>query len=379
MARTTRKSLAGRSGVRGPQDDRPQAGARRPLRHEEGHRRRRPRRPRRRRPRRRRAGEEGGSGEEGRAGEEGGSGEEGAPAKKAARRRRPRRRRRRPGEEGGPAKKAAPAKKAHRPRRPRRRRPRRPRRPRRRRRPRRPRRPRRRRRPRPPRRPLRPRRPRPRRRPAPAKKAARQEGGTGQEGAGESRSPGQGGRERLDQGRDQGGPRRAARAPRAQRRQIVAEQEDDLAGLLRDAGDGAGQDQADMGATSFERDHELTVVNNEREKLAQIDRALARIDDGTYGVCESCGNPIGKMRLMAFPACHTVHDMQAARGTSLSGDDSGSSRPGRAGSTRLAAGRLRGRRSRRTSSTWSPSALAVEPARPAVTTSGSSATASCCT
>ena len=78
-------------------------------------------------------------------------------------------------------------------------------------------------------------------------------------------------------------------------------QEAELAGLMRDAGDGAGHDQADMGATSFERDHELTVVNNEREKLAQIDRALARIADGTYGICESCGNPIGKMRVMAFP------------------------------------------------------------------------------
>ena len=53
-------------------------------------------------------------------------------------------------------------------------------------------------------------------------------------------------------------------------------QEEELAGLMRDAGDGAGHDQADMGATSFERDQELTVLNNEREKLAQIDRALAR-------------------------------------------------------------------------------------------------------
>ena len=82
---------------------------------------------------------------------------------------------------------------------------------------------------------------------------------------------------------------------------LLHEQEDDLAALMRDAGDGAGHDQADMGATSFERDQELVVVNNEREMLAQIERALARIDDGTYGVCESCGNPIGKMRLMAFP------------------------------------------------------------------------------
>ena len=82
---------------------------------------------------------------------------------------------------------------------------------------------------------------------------------------------------------------------------MIAAQEAELTGLMRDPGDGAGQDQADMGATSFERDHELTVLNSERDKLAQIERALARIDDGSYGVCESCGNPIGKMRLMAFP------------------------------------------------------------------------------
>ncbi|WP_343992055.1 TraR/DksA family transcriptional regulator [Nocardioides dubius] len=79
------------------------------------------------------------------------------------------------------------------------------------------------------------------------------------------------------------------------------DQQEELAGLLRDAGDGAGQDQADMGATSFERDHELTLVNNAREMLLQTERAMARIHDGTYGVCEECGKPIGKMRLMAFP------------------------------------------------------------------------------
>lgn len=83
--------------------------------------------------------------------------------------------------------------------------------------------------------------------------------------------------------------------------QLLRSQERELAGLMRDAGDGAGHDQADMGATSFERDQELIVVNNEREMLAQIERALARIEDGTYGVCESCGDPIGKLRVMAFP------------------------------------------------------------------------------
>ncbi|QWF24707.1 TraR/DksA family transcriptional regulator [Nocardioides sp. LMS-CY] len=83
--------------------------------------------------------------------------------------------------------------------------------------------------------------------------------------------------------------------------EIVEGLDDELNGLMRDSGDGAGQDQADVGASTFERDHELAVLSSERDKLAQIDRALARIDDGTYGVCESCGNPIGKMRLMAFP------------------------------------------------------------------------------
>jgi len=82
---------------------------------------------------------------------------------------------------------------------------------------------------------------------------------------------------------------------------MIDEAEAEIAGLMRDAGDGAGHDQADMGATSFERDYELTVVNNEREMLAQIDNALAHIDAGTYGICDSCGQAIGKNRLMAFP------------------------------------------------------------------------------
>ncbi|MFT4287323.1 TraR/DksA family transcriptional regulator [Nocardioides sp.] len=82
---------------------------------------------------------------------------------------------------------------------------------------------------------------------------------------------------------------------------FLAVQEQELNGLMRDSGDGAGQDQADMGATSFERDQELSVVNSEKDKLLQIERALQAIDEGTYGVCESCSEPIGKMRLMAFP------------------------------------------------------------------------------
>jgi RNA polymerase-binding transcription factor len=77
--------------------------------------------------------------------------------------------------------------------------------------------------------------------------------------------------------------------------------EHELQDLMRDAGDGAGNDQADVGSTTFERDHEMSLANNARHMLAQTERALSRIDDGSYGVCESCGEPIGKMRVMAFP------------------------------------------------------------------------------
>ncbi|MDP9396105.1 MAG: TraR/DksA family transcriptional regulator, partial [Actinomycetota bacterium] len=81
----------------------------------------------------------------------------------------------------------------------------------------------------------------------------------------------------------------------------VAEQEHDMADLLRDFGDGAGEDQADAGSKTFEREHEMSLTNNTREMLLQDERALARIHDGSYGLCESCGNAIGKLRLQAFP------------------------------------------------------------------------------
>jgi RNA polymerase-binding protein DksA len=63
----------------------------------------------------------------------------------------------------------------------------------------------------------------------------------------------------------------------------------------------AGDDEADTSSKLFEREHELALNNNTRELLEQTEHALDRIDAGTYGVCESCGKPIGKARLQAFP------------------------------------------------------------------------------
>ena len=47
--------------------------------------------------------------------------------------------------------------------------------------------------------------------------------------------------------------------------------------------------------------HELSLVAGARTGLEQNLHALARLEDGTYGICENCGNPIGKLRLQAYP------------------------------------------------------------------------------
>jgi RNA polymerase-binding transcription factor len=77
--------------------------------------------------------------------------------------------------------------------------------------------------------------------------------------------------------------------------------ETEIGQLLREGGEGAGNDQADVGSNTFERDHEMSMAKNARANLELVEGALKRIDAGTYGVCESCGNPVGKMRLQAFP------------------------------------------------------------------------------
>jgi RNA polymerase-binding protein DksA len=78
----------------------------------------------------------------------------------------------------------------------------------------------------------------------------------------------------------------------------IAEIED----LQSQANDGAGDDQADAGTKTFEREQEMSIANNRFDLLTQTERAIERIDAGTYGRCESCGNPIAKARLQAFPS-----------------------------------------------------------------------------
>ena len=81
----------------------------------------------------------------------------------------------------------------------------------------------------------------------------------------------------------------------------LAKAASDIAERLSDSVRDAGDDSADAGTKAFEREQELALTQNARDLLDQGERALARIDAGTYGVCESCGQPIGKARLQAFP------------------------------------------------------------------------------
>jgi RNA polymerase-binding transcription factor DksA len=71
--------------------------------------------------------------------------------------------------------------------------------------------------------------------------------------------------------------------------------------LISESGEGAGDDQADSGTKTFEREHEMSLVINARDMVLQTERALDRIDNKTYGNCEECGNAIGKARLQVFP------------------------------------------------------------------------------
>jgi RNA polymerase-binding protein DksA len=80
--------------------------------------------------------------------------------------------------------------------------------------------------------------------------------------------------------------------------------------------DSAGDDQADTGTKTFEREQEISLANNLRERIGQVERALDRLDDGQYGWCEKCGNAIPVERLAAFPSatlCVTCKQLEERR------------------------------------------------------------------
>jgi RNA polymerase-binding transcription factor DksA len=71
------------------------------------------------------------------------------------------------------------------------------------------------------------------------------------------------------------------------------------------------QHQADVATETFEREKDLSILDNIEGELADVEHALQRLDDGTYGTCEACGKPIDDERLEALPATRFCLEDQA--------------------------------------------------------------------
>jgi len=72
-----------------------------------------------------------------------------------------------------------------------------------------------------------------------------------------------------------------------------------------------GMHQADAGSDAYDRDFALSMLSKEQGSLYEIDEALKRIEDGSYGVCEICEKPIKHDRLEALPFTRYTVDCQA--------------------------------------------------------------------
>jgi DnaK suppressor protein len=85
--------------------------------------------------------------------------------------------------------------------------------------------------------------------------------------------------------------------------QLAGIEEDSFATTQSElAGDvGLDDEAADAGTATFEREKDLSIEQNVRDLLQKIERALKRMDEGTYGLCERCGKPIEKARIKALP------------------------------------------------------------------------------
>jgi len=75
-------------------------------------------------------------------------------------------------------------------------------------------------------------------------------------------------------------------------------------------GRGSDNHLGDMATATFDRELDEGLEEGAQHTLEQVERALARIEDGTYGTCERCGKPIGEDRLRARPSATLCIDDQ---------------------------------------------------------------------
>lgn len=96
------------------------------------------------------------------------------------------------------------------------------------------------------------------------------------------------------------------------RQQLLRSVREDLS-ETREASKDEGMDTYDLASDARDREINLILGDRDREKLAAIDEALGRVNDGTYGICESCEGEISEARLVALPFTRVCVACQAER------------------------------------------------------------------
>lgn len=83
--------------------------------------------------------------------------------------------------------------------------------------------------------------------------------------------------------------------------------------FLEDEGDAYDNHMADDASALFERQKNMSLLQNLEREAEDVKHALELMDRGTYGICEQCGRPIAEKRLLARPMATTCIDCQSAR------------------------------------------------------------------
>jgi DnaK suppressor protein len=98
---------------------------------------------------------------------------------------------------------------------------------------------------------------------------------------------------------------------RAELTRMVEGLEEDQQDRAEWAGDMTENDSGDMSQSLFTREMDATVEQTMEKRLESVDRALQKIEEGTYGICDDTGEPIPRGRLEAMPeAIYTVEAQQ---------------------------------------------------------------------
>src|SRR5258707_15870478 len=96
------------------------------------------------------------------------------------------------------------------------------------------------------------------------------------------------------------------------RREVLEEERDQLRSQLHELGvQTYDENFADSGQVAAEQGENKALVNQLEDTLNDVERALAKLDEGTYGRCESCGKEIAEVRLEAMPATRYCIDCAA--------------------------------------------------------------------